>query len=707
MSNQEEFERLLETLPPKLASLIDPEDYESINEIIVDFGRWFEYRVNNFQPVISDYLVQKEDLDFCINSLSEFRSDGRVGIPGTLHRVSCVWDKNGEIVGLTYRVGKDLGNSLDLILDLVEKGSILILGRPGIGKAQPLSSKIMTPNGWTTMGEISLGDLVTTKSGKSTPVVGIFPQGKKKVYKVTLDDGTSTECCEDHLWEVTERDYARNQKVVVKSLKEILKDYKKLDGKYNRRKYSVPVNPTVDFYSRDLKIDPYLMGALLGDGGLSYIDINFSSVDEEILNKVNETAPEGYSLKLINRCTYRLSRGKYGVGKECSLKKALRYYGVFGHLSYSKFIPEDFLINSRENRIALLQGLMDTDGSISPIGNSIEFSTSSPKLAQDFLFLVRSLGCKAKLKERRPWYTYKGEKKRGAISYRIFFTAPPDLQVFYLERKKKRAFIGGCKQSRYTTRYISNIELVRVEECQCIEVQDRSHLYMTDDFILTHNTSTLRKISRVLSEKKRTIVVDKSSEIGGESNPPQSSIALSRRFEVPPGKNQEKVMIYALESHTPECMIIDEISTEEEAFAAVTISQRGVQLVATAHGAGLDSLINNPPLNHLIGTISEVTLTDERATKTNNGNKRKRERDTHSIFDYIVEMKAFDEVHIYRNVDESVDEKLKGSVVNPEIRRLLKDKVIVIQPYSIRTVGIMQEDKPIFNGRSSYKKSRS
>lgn len=185
-------------------------------------------------------------------------------------------------------------------------------------------------------------------------------------------------------------------------------------------------------------------------------------------------------------------------------------------------------------------------------------------------------------------------------------------------------------------------------------------------------TTALRGVANYTSQNKRVIVVDKSSEIGGESNPPHPSIGNARRFQVPPFKDQSSTMLFALESHTPEVIIVDEISSFQEAMAAKTIAQRGVQLIATAHGRDLEDIVRNPPLVSLIGGVKTVTLSDEEAERRSTY-KTIQERETKPTFDIVIEIISHIEVGIHSSVVDSVDAILMGGCAIPEMRSVNKE----------------------------------
>jgi stage III sporulation protein SpoIIIAA len=184
-------------------------------------------------------------------------------------------------------------------------------------------------------------------------------------------------------------------------------------------------------------------------------------------------------------------------------------------------------------------------------------------------------------------------------------------------------------------------------------------------------TTMLREVARFLADEmnKRVIVVDTSNEIAGDGDIPHPGIGSARRMQVPSPELQHQVMIEAVENHMPEVIIIDEIGTDLEAAAARTIAERGVQLIATAHGNTLENLIMNPTLSDLVGGIQSVTLSDEEARRRGT-QKAILERRAPPTFDILVEIQSFTQVAVHRNVAETVDAILRGYPVAPEMREL-------------------------------------
>lgn len=180
-------------------------------------------------------------------------------------------------------------------------------------------------------------------------------------------------------------------------------------------------------------------------------------------------------------------------------------------------------------------------------------------------------------------------------------------------------------------------------------------------------TTLLREAARILAETKRVVVVDTSNEIAGDGDIPHPAIGRARRMQVPRPDLQHHVMIEAVENHTPEVIIIDEIGRLEEAEAARTIAERGVQLIGTAHGNTLDNLLVNPTLADLVGGIDSVTLSDEEARRRNT-QKTVLERRSPPTFDILVEIKGRDSLVVHHNVAQSVDNLLRGRRVSVELR---------------------------------------
>lgn len=207
---------------------------------------------------------------------------------------------------------------------------------------------------------------------------------------------------------------------------------------------------------------------------------------------------------------------------------------------------------------------------------------------------------------------------------------------------------------------------------ECIKdfvIQNKSILFLGRPGV--GKTTKLREISRLVSDelKKRVVIIDTSNEIAGDGDTPHPAIGKARRMQVPQPEMQKDIMIEAVENHTPEVIVVDEIGTEAEAQAARTIAERGVMLIATAHGNNLESLIKNPVLSDLVGGVSSVTLGDDEA-KRRGSQKTVLEREKQPTFDIVMEIVDRNTLAVYKNTAEAVDYILRGWPIRPEIRKV-------------------------------------
>lgn len=367
----------------------------------------------------------------------------------------------------------------------------IFTGAIGLGKAQPLYSKVLTSEGYKPMGELSFGDKVYGDDGKPHSIIGIFPQGKKRVYEVTFSDGATTRCCDEHLWSVMKVAQGNRGKWRTVALSEILSSKIRYVNKYghNRHTYRIPLTSAVEFEAVNHYIDPYLLGVLIGDGSLAtYNGARFTSFDDYIVDEINNIiAPNGYVLHNQGnpeRCCFGICKKVRSAGANLYVSE-LHRLGLAGSRSATKFIPHEYLYDCVENRVALLQGLMDTDGYISKDGATLQYSTVSVALCDGVVRLVRSLGGVAKVSVKSTGYKKDGEFRRCADCYTVSMTLPKEVVPFRLPRKVERINPRAFRPSRY----IEDVRFVGEEECQCIMIDSESHLYVTDDFIVTHNST--------------------------------------------------------------------------------------------------------------------------------------------------------------------------------------------------------------------------
>jgi replicative DNA helicase len=351
------------------------------------------------------------------------------------------------------------------------RGEVAIVGaRRKTGKAQTLDSPVYTPMGPIRMGDISIGDQVSTPSGGVATVRSIHPQGPIPIYRVVFGDGDSTECSLDHLWEVR---HCKKSKKEVLTLGEIVQRGLRT-GK--ERKWTVELPIWCEYHAQEIPLDPYLIGLILGNGGLSTNAVRFTSADSDTIHLFKSLLPKGDNLVYLNDPDRPYD---YEVrGGVC--RNILSRLGLMRCNSHHKFIPSCCLHNSKEVRLALLQGLCDTDGSADKRGYVLEYSTVSKRLAENIKELVQSLGGLVRITPRLTTC------QTGTFpSYRLTIKHNDRTQFFRLERKKMRMRMR-TKPNLHRT--IERVEYIGIKEAQCIKLSTDDGLYMTNHHIVTHNT---------------------------------------------------------------------------------------------------------------------------------------------------------------------------------------------------------------------------
>lgn len=512
-----------------------------------------------------------------------------------------------------------------------------VFGDSGSGKAQPLDAKILTPTGWTTMGNLAVGDLVVGSDGQPHAVTAVYPQGDKDIYRVTFSDGSSTETCAEHLWAVRRSNYeSRGKGWDIRQTSDLAMERSSAGG--GPARWFIPVAEPVEFTEADLPLDPYLVGALIGDGGIT-VGASLSSADSEVVENVASALPadctityraaydwsitkrngRGSAVRLaleelgllgvtaterrvpeeisswpaaqrrdlvrgmrlaaeeeaaiaeltvasmelahdlarlvdsvgghseVSSCgaTAATLRWKVDMAADVetseevpaaligallvrgqlthspafsplpssgldalrslcgphirfndqgsrinltdnhnSVVEALRGLGLHGRKSDQKFIPRPYLFASIDQRQALLQGLLDTDGEAAA-GKSVIYTTVSSQLADDVEHLTRSLGGTTHRRTKTSSYrTVDGERRTGLVAHAVTLHLPDSINPFRLARKAD----ATQKRTRRPARGVVAVDHVGVKAAQCIAVDAADHLYVTDDFVVTHNT---------------------------------------------------------------------------------------------------------------------------------------------------------------------------------------------------------------------------
>lgn len=384
-------------------------------------------------------------------------------------------------IGLVQALQQALDDELDILT---------ISLPPGTGKGQLYDDEILTPDGYIKFRDLKIGSEVVSGTGNVSKVLGIFPKPKMPVYEVVFDDGSTVKCSQDHIWHVQTRDDRRRNPDRYRNveLKDMLKNFRVENGK--RANYSVDYVPKIDcFNKKDLLVDPYVLGVLIGDGNLTSNNMTFSVPDNEIVDEVRNRLPNGYKLAHPSKYGWNIKCGKNRINGRHGMKSMLESYGLYDKYSYEKFIPKDYLYSSYENRLSLLRGLMDTDGYVGRTG--AEYSTSSEQLASDVCELVHSLGgyCSVTKKTNCGYRNAYGAFVECRDSYRLTIQFNANQPKPFLVKRKAEKFNPKREVLR---RFITDIRYIGDKETVCIYIDDPSHLYITNDYVITHNSTISR-----------------------------------------------------------------------------------------------------------------------------------------------------------------------------------------------------------------------
>jgi len=416
------------------------------------------------------------------------RAEQPIGVGLTTKQI-----KRKKPINLDYLIDIDplTENQKRLFNSYAEGKHLIAYGAAGTGKAQPLYSKVLTPSGWKFMSEIKIGDYVLTPTGKKTKICGIFPQGKKHIYEIVFHDGSKTRCCLEHLWEINApSDWSRRKRGTKKivNTQYIIDFLREKEVRKSTTNISIDLIDPIKTGDVDLPLDPYIIGCLIGDGCLTTNTPKFTTKDTEIVEYLQEILDENITIKSCGETNYdynfvdSLAR----KNKFNSVTKVLKELGIHGKKSYEKIIPTSYINSGTEQKLNLIRGLMDTDGTVDCKTGTVSFSTTSEILAKQVQEIIWSLGGICKITSKIPTYTYDGIKKIGRRSYNVWITVRNPKELFSLQRKKDR-----CREKYNELQYrrkIKNVNYIGEEEAQCIMIEDEKHLYITDDYIITHNT---------------------------------------------------------------------------------------------------------------------------------------------------------------------------------------------------------------------------
>jgi hypothetical protein len=409
------------------------------------------------------------------------------------------------------------------IESLLANNRFILADDMGLGKGLSINELVITPKGKVEIGKLKAGDEVIGSNGKKCKIIGVFPQGVMDLYRITFNDGYSILADKSHLFKVYSSNFGKNtknnreEKDIILSVEQMMdkdlvleingsgynKDKKYKFSTYYKvkngdSKWQIPMVDPIEFDNTNpLPIDPYLFGLFLGDGYLDEKKIRFS-VHKDDYNELFES----YNLHPIEcRTRPHIKTGYINVGD------ILEKLNIQNCRSNNKFIPDIYKYSSIENRISLLQGLMDTDGycAFSKTGSflSTEYSTISERLCDDLIEIVHSLGGVARKRTRRSFYVKNGTRKECNISYRVNMKLAKGMNPFRLKRKAERYH----EPEKYQVgRYIKDIKFEKQGESVCIAVDSPDKLYVVNHGIVTHNT-TSAIIAALESEAKKILIV--------------------------------------------------------------------------------------------------------------------------------------------------------------------------------------------------------
>jgi len=382
----------------------------------------------------------------------------------------------------------------DALQRLMERGTIEVAPLAFMrGRAHPTFTPVLTPWGFRPIGTLQVGDLVVGSDGFPTPVLGVYQQGRKEVFRVTAQDGASTLCCAEHLWAVTTAaDRRRGKPPRVLETQQMVGNLLAA----HQHRYELPLlSRPAEFAPREVPLDPYALGLLLGDGCSTTDTPEFATAHPELALAL-EMSVEGIQARHRGGVDYSLRyrpAGRGGIGVANPLTVAPRELDLAGTRSSTRFVPEQYLVNSPEVRLGILQGLLDTDGGpVTQAGGTcrVQYVTTSPRLRDDVVFLVRSLGGVAYWRTRVAAGCRPGRANGRSLHHRwdayvVDIRLPEGIDPFRLTRKREiYRFSGGGRPKRF----VHSIEPAGEHETVCIQVTAADSLYVTEDFLVTHNT---------------------------------------------------------------------------------------------------------------------------------------------------------------------------------------------------------------------------
>lgn len=436
------------------------------------------------------YNFWETEADKCING---FTSDDGDYITGynyfylnycPIQRIVYKHDKNDKLIKTRELSFPDFYDYdyyyFNAIQEAEQEGKHMVVAKARRkGYEQPYSEPVLTPNGYVPMGSLKVGDLVMNPNGIPVRIGDIVEQGTTEIYEVEFQDGRKVRCGANHLWAT-----CRNGKkfYIIRTVDYMKRKLKQGSPGKEHYPYKIPELNPLKFDERPITVDPYVLGVLLGDGCICGDQVKFSTADQFIVEELQKRLPD-YLIEHKEGYTYVIKSKIKGINE---LNRQLKELQVKVK-SYDKFIPEDYKFSSIENRFELVRGLMDTDGSIT--NGTCNFVSTSEKLIDDLTFILRSLGIRCK-KSKEILGKQNVDFGNGNYSdtrshWELIITTEED--IFKLPRKLEKV----RKNRNYNYKGIG-IKSIRktgeFEQQRCLCIDNENHLYITKDFIPTHNS---------------------------------------------------------------------------------------------------------------------------------------------------------------------------------------------------------------------------
>lgn len=469
-----------------------PDDSVHLSVYSPPFASLFTY-----SPSLRDLGNSASRQEFLDHYSFIIRENLRVTVPG---RIACVHVQQlttskatHGVVGLTDFRGEVIRAYMDA--GWIFHGEVTVNKDP---QALRHGQRVLTPGGWRPIESMKIGDSVIGADGEATKVVGVWPQGVGDVYRVVFSDGATVECDAMHLWSVRNANDLRNGRWRTVRTADLIHDG--VASPSGKARYEVPLVGPVQYEpARPLPLHPYVLGALLGDGNVSQRSSVSLTTQRAIARRVRSLLPDGHRVREQDGTAKGDDTATFHIGHpewhRNDVLTTLRDLDVQGRRAWEKRIPAEYLTASVDDRRALLTGLLDTDGTVKRSG-SVWFGTTSHGLALDVVALVRSLGGIAKLRvETAPHrrYTHNGEGRQGRPAWLVCLEIDGEPLVT-LPHKVER----WRRQRRRWTRRIVSIEPVGTDDRTCITVAAPDGLFVTEGFVVTHNSQAIRTKAQAL-----------------------------------------------------------------------------------------------------------------------------------------------------------------------------------------------------------------